>query len=434
MKTTGELTQQQEHGSPATEPRPRRSRLLPPLRTGVERLVRRAAPVRRFSFLPTPPRNANASSRWETLTLTITPVLTFGFVYVAASLGGVAYRPGCNSIYNFFASLLFQAIEPSTCQAVPFLSDIPTIILSFTSPIALVVFRLVRRRLNGLIPALNASGLFGPEGSTSERTAALSTAVLMRDLKRAVDLTPMRRSAVFLVSLGLVTWLYWRNLIDGHLFNTLASDRADADILRTTWWANYHFHPVLALICILLGTVGGNYALRTGLLYLTVGIALYTTHKKSIFNAVRYVPKWQDPSYGWSPLTRVLTLFYISTIALAMSMVAVFDMLRNVEWTLWVAIGVGVLGLTANLVIIGAALYQVMTGHRAVANRLREDLIRRTRPGWTSVSPEEYVATTTELAAWRKLPVGSLTGNTIRILPGVYAFFQFLQTFPGLKH
>lgn len=389
--------------------------------------------MRRFgghvAFLPTSPGDPDASSRRETLTLTVTPILTFGLVYVAASLGGVAYRPGCNSIYNFFASLLFQSIAPSTCQAVPFLSDIPTIILSFTSPIALVVFRLVRRRLNGLIPALNASGLFEPERSTSEPTAAL-----MRDLKRAVDLTPLRRSAVFLIALVLVTWLYWRNLIDGHLFNTLASDHADADTLRTTWWANYHFHPVLALICILLGTIGGNYALRTGLLYLTVGIALYTTHKKSIFNAVRYVPKWQDKSYGWSPLTEVLTLFYISTIALAMSMVAVFDMLRNVEWTLWVAIGVGVLGLTANLLIIGAALYQVMTGHRVVGERLRDDLIRRRRPGWTSIPPEEYVVTTRELAAWRRLPVGSLTGNTIRILPGVYAFFQFLQTFPGLKH
>jgi hypothetical protein len=432
MKTTGDLANRQEHGSPETEPRPRQPRLRPLLRAGREWLIRAAVRGRKFgrrwALLPTPPRQGDPVGWQETLTLTLAPILTFGFVCLVTGLAGVAYQSGCNSIYNFFASLLFQPIEPSTCRTVPFLSDIPTIILSFTSPVALVVFRLVRRRLHGLIPALNATGLFDAGSSTSERTVAL-----MRDLKRAVDLTPVGRFMVFVVALILVTWLYWRNLIDGHLFDTLASGRADAAALRTTWWANYHYHPVLAVVCILLGAIGGNYALRTGLLYYMVGIALYTTHKASIFNAVRYVPKWQDKSYGWGPLTQVLKLFYISTIALAMSMVAIFDMLRNVGWTLWVAIGAGIFGLLANLVIIGAALYQVMTGHDAVGNRLRERLTRHNRHGWASVPPEEYITTTMELAAWRKLPVGSVVGNTLRIMPGVYALFQFVQKFPGLK-
>ncbi|HEX5403660.1 MAG TPA: hypothetical protein VFX16_15320 [Pseudonocardiaceae bacterium] len=379
----------------------------------------------RLEFLRTAVR---AIARSEVMSLIIVPILTFVFVYVVASISGVGYIPHCNSVSNFAASLLFQPIRPSTCHAVPFLSDIPTVILSFTCPFALVGFQLLRRRLTGIIADLIGTGLIQSESSSTRIVG------LVRSLKRTVNPALWLRIVLFLSSLLLVTWLYWRNLVDGHLFDILASGPPDgpnsADGLRLTWWANYHFHPVLAVICILLGTIGVTYAFRCGFLYYKLGLALLTTHKMSIRNlSVQYIPRWRDRSYGWSPVTGALMLIYVSTINLAMSMVSVFDMLQNTTSTFVVAVTFAVIGLASNMLIIGTALYQMASVHQSVRKRLRTRLLRGETTGWRPMSPAEYVVAANELSSWRKLPVGTFLGGIVRILPGLYALFQFVRTF-----
>ena len=393
-------------------------------------LARRIGPL--YWRLRLPPVTGKVSGTREAVMLTVVPILTFGFVYAIAGVSGVAYSPGCNSVSNFVRNLLFQPIEHSTCHSVPFLSDIPTVILSFTCPFALVGYRLLRRRLTGLVAALTSTGLLRTQ------SAATSIAEVIGRLERTIDLTPLRRLGFFLSSVGLVTWLYSRNLANGHLFNTLG-DQPDhtsvAASLRLTWWANYHYHPVLAVVCILLGSVGVTYALRAGWLYLSLGVALYATRKSSIERLpVEFVPRWRDRSYGWSPVTGVLMLIYISTINLAMSMVSVFDMLRNETWTLLVAFVFAVIGVVSNLLVILMSLLRMMSVHRTVENRLRSRLIRGMKPGWTVLTPGDYVVATTELASWRKVPVASFSGTVIRVLPGLYALFQFTRTIFGVKH
>jgi hypothetical protein len=424
MKSAEELKFQEEPGLVA-EPEPVRVTQL--LRAQWVRVVAVAQRIKRRSsrFLPAA---TDANGRSEAISLTFVPILTFLFVFAVASISGVGHIPNCNSVSNFVGSLLFQPIRPSTCHAVPFLSDIPTVILSFTCPFALMGYRLLRRRLTGVISALIDTGLIRPQSSSTRITG------LVRSLQRTVDPAPWRRLTFFVVSLGLVTWLYWRNLVDGHLFDILASGGPgspnSAAGLRLTWWANYHFHPVLAVICILLGTVGVTYAVRTGILYFTLGLALWTTHKMSIQNlSVQYIPRWRDRNYGWSPVTGILMLVYVSTINLAMSMVSVFDMLQNTTSTFVTALTFALIGLASNMLIIGASLYQMMSVHQEVQNRLRKRLIRGKTNGWTPMTPEEYVVAANELSSWRRLPMGTFVGNIVRILPGLYALFQFAKTF-----
>jgi hypothetical protein len=371
------------------------------------------------------------SGKKEALFLTLVPASTFALVLVATWVSGVAHQPGCNSVSNFLANLAFRSAQPSTCRAVPFLSDVPTLILSFGCPFAFVSYRLLRRRLASLYQALGSTGLLrGPEESKEKISRGIAR------LEREVDLTPFTRFALFCVSVGMVTWLYLRNLSDGDLFNTLASTAEDgttnADQLRATWWANYESHPFLAALCVLIGSVGVTYAIRAGWLYLRLGGVLFVTRKAPPDTLpVRYVPRWVDRSYGWSPVTGVLMLIYFSTVNFAMSMVAVFDMLRNETWTLAVAVFFALIGIASTVTIVLTSFFRMVAAHRAVEERLRGEMLARGAGGSSGMTSEEYVVAAAELAAWRRIPVASFVGTAIKVLPGFYALFQFGRVLSG---
>jgi len=252
------------------------------------------------------------------LLLVSIPLLTFALVCLATSEAQVLRQSNCNSLNNFVRNLLFQNSELSTCQAVPFLSDPPTILLAFTCPFALVAYRLLRLRLRTLRAELEKTGLLGPEGETPKLSSVISR------LERSIDLKPTVSIGTFLLSSGMVTWLYGRNLDDGDLFETLAiigpDGRSNSSELRESWWANYHHHPFLAILCIFIGSVGVTYALRAGWLYTMFGLVLYRTRKSDPESfPIKFVPRWRDKSYGWSPVTGVLMLIYASTINFSVS-------------------------------------------------------------------------------------------------------------------
>jgi hypothetical protein len=397
--------------------------------TPVVNVARKARPpvgrlvnaVRKPAFLaPTGP----VSVRREMLCLTLIPLATFGLVCLLTWSAGVAYRPSCHSAANFLASIFFQPTVGSTCQSVPFLSDVPTIMLSFCCPFALVAYKLLRRRLASLQAALVSTGLLTGQGSQD----TISTVI--HRLERAIDLTPARRLALFAASAAMVTWLYWRNLEAGHLFTTLESadpsHTTNAAQLRDNWWANYHHHFFLAVVCVFLGTVGVYFAWRAGWLYVRLGVVLYATRKSSADQLpTSYVPRWRDRSYGWSPVTGVLMLIYLSTVSLAISMVAVFDMLRNETWTLVIAVIFTLIGVLSNTVMILTSFFRMVGMHKAVEERLRATLVAND----SGLSSEEYVVAASELTVWRRIPVASFSGSIIKILPGLYALFQFVRAF-----
>jgi hypothetical protein len=368
----------------------------------------------------------------EVLLLILVPLLTFGAVLLLTSIAGVAHVPGCNSANNFIASLSLQRLKPSTCVAVPFLSDVPTVILSFTSPFAMVGYRLLRRRLTWIVSAVSETGLV----ERQELRDVLTQAV--QRLEVAIDLTLPRRIILFLLTAALTTWLYTRYLIYGHLFDLLArahSGQGSAAELRASWWANYHHHLFLAALCIFIGTVGVYYAFRAGWLYLRLA-AMLVARRKYSGQALRfdYVPRWKDKSYGWSPVTGALFMIYLSTVNFAVSMAAVFDMLQGKTWTIGVAAFFVALGILANLLITLTSFLLMIGAHRAVELRLRSSLTSAMALGH---APENSLAdffAATDLVAWRRIPVASAASTTLKIAPGIYAFIQFVARVLVARH
>jgi hypothetical protein len=373
------------------------------------------------------------SPRHEAVFLVGVPVATFGIVLFLTNQAGVAYSPHCNSATNFAASLFFLPTSPSTCQSVPFLSDVPTVILSFASPFAFVAYRLIRRRLSSLLDALAATGLIVRQGPTSPIVQGVQR------LTRAIDLTPTTRVALFLTCGALTVWLYSRNLRGGHIFTLLStvdpSGVSNVEALRSSWWANYHHYPFLAFLCVFIGSVGVYYAIRAAWLYLWLGAVLYATRRFAPdLLPLDYVPRWRDKSYGWSPVTGLLVLIYFSAVNFAISMVAVFDMVRNETAALLVAASFATLGVVTNLVIILTPFFRMLAAHRAVEERLRARLERASTGESDTMTVGQYVVATTDLLSWRRIPVSSISGSAIKVIPGLYAFVQIVITFPQFPH
>jgi hypothetical protein len=147
-----------------------------------------------------------------------------------------------------------------------------------------------------------------------------------------------------------------------------------------------------------------------------------------------YVPTWRDKSYGWSPVTGALILIYFSTVSFAVSMVAVFDMLQNETWTLSVAIFFAALGIVSNLTIILSSFSRMLVAHRAVEKRLQERLSSGLQDDSKRINPEEFMVAAYDLSSWRPVPVSNFSGSVIKIVPGIYAFIQFLRAFFEAKH
>jgi hypothetical protein len=367
----------------------------------------------------------------EVLLLTVAPMLTMGLVCAATSVVGETYQTGCNSFSNFLDDLLLRSQKPSTCVAIPFLSDVPTILLSITCPFAMVAYHLVRRRLNWLIPAVSGTGLVN-----SELAAELAKGV--HKMERTVDLNRPRKVTFFLITTAMTIWLYWRYLNYGKLFTILANGRfgpLSESALRAGWWANYHYHPFLAAVCIFIGSVGIYYALRAGWLYLMLGQILITSRKSKMTTPeFNYVPQWRDRSYGWSPVTGGLFLIYVSTINFVLSMIAVFDMLQGREWTIGVAAFFAALGVVSNIIIVVVPLIRIVAAHRAVGGRLRNQLIQESANVAPSANILTYTVAASDLAVWRRIPVASLSGSALKIIPGLYAFIAFIVRVIFAKH
>ncbi len=242
-----------------------------------------------------------------------------------------------------------------------------------------------------------------------------------------------------MASAAMTTWLYTRNLLDGHLFDILARDlpngTTNENSLRASWWANYHYHPSLAILCVSVGSIGVYYALRAAWLYLKLGGVLIATRKAVVQNMeFSYVPRWRDQSYGWSPVTGALFVIYMSTINFAVSMVAVYDMLENKAWTLGVAVFFVTLGVVSNLLIISGSFFRMLAAHKGVEERLRALLIQVAQASPGRPTDFENVYAASDLSAWRSIPVANFGLTVIKILPGIYALVEFIRTFFFLRH
>jgi hypothetical protein len=378
--------------------------------------------------------NGSINGKREAAQIVLIPAATFGVTSALAASAGVAHQRGCNVGTNFAYILFLQPKSSYHCPALPFLSDIPMVLLSFTCPFAFVLYRLVRRRLASIPNALTATGLL----QDPALRAAASQAV--HRLEQGIDHTKAWRVVLFVASACIATWLYSRDLIDGHLFNLLARTQADGRTnvseLHAAWWANYHAHPLLAAVCISIGSVGVYYAVQSGLLFLRIGLILTASRDSAVRKLnFSYVPTWRDRSYGWSPFTGALYLIYLAAINFAVSMVAIYDIVENRTWTIGVEAFFVTLGVAADLSLILGAFARMLAAHRGVADRLRDELVGVASGSLTSQrNATEQVIAAADLAAWRRIPVSNFGLSLLKLVPGALGLIEFVRTFFFLQH
>ncbi|WP_410792303.1 hypothetical protein [Kribbella sp. C-35] len=383
-----------------------------------------------------------SSRRLDNLRLALWPLGTFLATLILTGAYGVAREDGCQGFRVFLASLFLRQGEPPNCQSVPFLVDIPTVLLSLTAPFAAISYLVIIRRLETLIQDLQRTGL-APRDSASRAGRRSIKEALDRYLPRG-----WRTALIFAASLLMTMWLYSRNLESGGIFQALANPAAPEATLRDRWWADYHHHVILAVYCVGVGTIGVHFTLTSAWLYALVGRYFVSARNEPRFHA-RYVPRWRDRSFGWSPAITLIMLSYATTINFAISMIAVFDMLQTGSLNRSVAGVFAVIGVITDLAFVILTLRAVIQSHKRVRAEVREfvagrisqaELWRRqssrNRNGRASRhkvvgSDVDVVLAARDAETWPLLPISNPALGLLKIAPGLYAIFQLTRTLGG---
>ncbi|WP_329000881.1 hypothetical protein OHA18_41430 [Kribbella sp. NBC_00709] len=354
----------------------------------------------------------------------------------------VAREDGCQGFRVFLASLFLRQGEPTNCLSVPFLVDIPTVLLSLTAPFAAISYLVIIRRLETLIQDLQRTGL-APKDSASTAGRRSIAEALDRYIPRG-----WQSALIFAISVMMTIWLYSRNLESGGIFQALANPAAPEATLRDRWWANYHHHVILAIYCVGVGAIGVHFTLTSAWLYGLVGRYFVSARNEPRFHA-RYVPRWRDRSFGWAPAIGLIMLSYATTINFAISMIAVFDMLQTGSLNRTVAGVFAVIGVITDLTFVIMTLRAVIQSHKRVraevqqfvTERISHAELRRRQSsrsskgqaprGGIAGSDVDVVLAARDAENWPLLPISNPAVGLLKIAPGLYAIFQLIRTLGG---
>jgi hypothetical protein len=303
--------------------------------------------------------------------LIIFPLGILGLIWMFTAIAGVAEAPNCN-VTQIFAHIVIRTHSSSvSCRSVPFTADIPSGVLCVTSASAVSIYFVFAARLRTLMPQLVDTGLVDQDAFTKQPLLHVR-----RALERGVQVKLGIRFASYILCLGLGVALYRWTYLNGEIFKNLAtlypahSHKHPSPIdLRNMWWANYHSHPWLAAIWIIVGATGTYYAARQGYTYMIVGTFVLRVRK--LFT-VNYVPKWLDRDYGWRPLPIVISTAYIGALNFVISYTAVLYLLRgpgtggfrNILLVL-----IAVIGVSANSIFLLTIVFTIRTLHQSAVRR-----------------------------------------------------------------
>lgn len=368
----------------------------------------------------------------DTARLFLWPVVSFLVTLGLAGLFRVAMpvERECEGLRPFIAWLLLRPGRDVVCESVPFVVDIPTVLLSFTCPFAAISYYTIVRKLFDLPRDLKDSGLI------DEERQPILEEKLHASLRRVL---PSRLALwlLFGASLVLVMILYRTNLESGGIFELLDSTNVTDDQLREAWWANFRVRPVLAAYTIGLGAIGVHYGLASAWLFMVAAVFLFRHSLLTPFEQpLNYVPRWRDGSQGWAPLTSILLVVYASAISFLISMIAVFDMLRFGEVQLGpvtidgieIAAFFGLLGLLTDSTIMVVSLYRISSANAGVGDRERLRLSEAMAEGRVGLlTDREFYTTMRDLEKWRTVPVRSRTLTVARTIPGLLTVYQFFR-------
>jgi hypothetical protein len=116
-----------------------------------------------------------------------------------------------------------------------------------------------------------------------------------------------------------------RFLSSGHAPSSAGARDAVA-ALRASWWANLQSQPVLGLFWILAGAVGTYFASELAYVRRCLYLLIKHLSRDPVFT---YVPKRQDRSFGWRPVSYLISVIYAGIVTLLFSFAALLYLLHG---------------------------------------------------------------------------------------------------------
>ncbi|MFD4129440.1 hypothetical protein ACFXKK_03190 [Streptomyces globisporus] len=253
--------------------------------------------------------------------------------------------------------------------------DLPSVLLAFTSTLAVTIYLVLVRRLSGLVSGLVASGLVTRR--FVERTLSRQLALVEGRLRVSARYKTAWAIVCCMVGVGFYWWT-WEN---GRLFADLAggpNSTASFETVRRTWWASYETYPLLAAAWVVMGAVGVYFATKQAYIY--TQLAQFAWQSRSLWR-FQYVPRSRDDDFGWKPVGDVIGIVYVGFLNFTFSVTALLYLLRGNSQAYWnpVIAAFASVGTLTNATVVIALLWVMIRNHRATILGRRKQTSRALR-------------------------------------------------------
>ncbi|MEU0792802.1 hypothetical protein ABZ342_22240 [Amycolatopsis sp. NPDC005961] len=291
------------------------------------------------------------------------------YMAISSAVHGNFAAPGCGPGRILALTLFGPDKQGLTCFRLPFTADLPSLGLGLTSETAVVLYLLLVRRLRNLdvVLAHAETGIFGPDQLTQEpmksRYAAFVAKLRVSEPRQLLLL-------VGVVAVGI--WFYVNASQNNHVFKALANvqgvahpDAALQDGYRLSWWARWETDPAMAILWIIVGSIGTYFASRQAYLYFHLARLFREAPKLMVFH---HVPARIDRDHGWRPVGRLVGYAYFSLLSFVCSLIVLIYIMRDPDAAVGYRVFVNVLLATVAVVGMVLNVAMVTTLRRGVAH------------------------------------------------------------------
>ncbi|MFD6114090.1 hypothetical protein ACFWG0_28890 [Streptomyces yangpuensis] len=357
-------------------------------------------------------RNAS-KSRQDAVMIIFPIVVTAGF-FLACWSAGTAFAKNCDPLTMLQLAIPQIGEQGSKCESLPFWGDLASITLTITAALSIAVHFVLVARLQRLGEKLTASGLVV---DTSELRSELEGHLLRWKCH------PVLRIVLLLVCLLGSVFFYIRTHDRSQVFVGLSrqtSGHTSAESFENTWWMNFENHRYITSAWLLLGAIGGYYAVKQGALYLYLVREIRKTDWE-----FQYVPALRDENFGWAPVGEIINIVYVGFVNFAFASAVLFYVMgseRGGNWPEFAILVLGVLALLFSAVALGMLIKFMVKNHRGVIDREKMRVLENASDPTEVESAAYWMAYGTHLhLAPQSYPLRSRLKPLLALAPGVFA-------------
>ncbi|MFG2340158.1 hypothetical protein [Streptomyces yangpuensis] len=340
-------------------------------------------------------------------------VVTAGFL-LACAAAGTAFAAHCSPFTMLHLAIPQFGESDGRCTSLPFWGDLASITLTITASLSIAVHFVLVARLQRLGENLAASGL------------VVDTGPLRRELEGHLlkwKCHPVLRGVLLLVCLIGAFFFYIRTHGRSQVFAALSkqtSGHISPEGFEESWWMNFENHRLITSFWLLLGAIGGYYAVKQGALYLYLIREIRRTDWD-----FQYVPALKDENFGWKPVGEIINIVYVGFVNVAFASAVLFFVMgsdRGDNLPELAILTLGVLALLFNGVALGMLIKFMMKCHKGVIEREKMRVLEKTSDPAEPESSAYWMAYGTHLhLAPQSYPLRSRLKPLLALAPGVFA-------------